>query len=170
VDSQAGDAMTKNHTHTVTWEEATYPPEWMQLPGLERLQKALAAGIPRAPIAALIDMKLVSVEAGVAHFDAWPGPQHVNPIGIVHGGFAATLMDAACWTAGQTTMGPGEVPTTLELKVSYIRAIMATSPEVKCEARVIHRGGRTVLTEAKVFDRDTKLLAHATSTLLVLKT
>jgi acyl-coenzyme A thioesterase PaaI-like protein len=153
VDSQASDAMTKTHTHTVTWEEATYPPEWMQLSGLERLQKALAAGIPRAPIAALIDMKLVSVEAGVAHFDAWPGPQHVNPIGIVHGGFAATLMDAACWTAG----------------LSYTRAIMATSPEVKCEARVIHRGGRTVLTEAKVFDKDAKILAHATSTLLVLK-
>ena len=66
-------------------------------------------------------------------------------------------------------MNPGEVPTTLELKVSYVRAIAPTSGMVTCEGRVLNRGGRVALTEAKVLDKDAKLLAHATSTLLVMK-
>ncbi len=161
--------MAQTHSHTITWEEFTHPPEWLQLRGLVRLQKALAAGAPRAPIAALMDIRLLSVEQGVCHFEGFPGPQHVNPIGLVHGGFAATLMDAACWTAAQTTMNPGEVPTTLELKVGYTRAVMADSGAVACEGRVINRGARIVLAESKVSDKAGKLLAHATSTLMVLK-
>ena len=161
--------MSGTHNHTITWEEFTYPPEWMKLPGLERLQKALAAGAPRAPIAALMDIRLTGVEAGVARFDGWPGPQHVNPIGLVHGGFAATLMDAACWTAAQTTMNPGEVPTTMDLKANFLRPITAVSGRVVCEGRVINRGGRMALTEAKVLDNDGALLAHATSTLMVMR-
>jgi uncharacterized protein (TIGR00369 family) len=161
--------MSGTQNHTVTWEEFTDPPEWMGLPGLERLRKALAAGAPRAPIAALMDIRLTGVEAGVARFDGWPGAQHVNPIGLVHGGFAATLMDAACWTAAQTTMNPGEVPTTMDLKVNFLRPITADSGRLICEGRVINRGGRMALTEAKVLDKDDNLLAHATSTLMVLK-
>jgi uncharacterized protein (TIGR00369 family) len=161
--------MARTHSHTITWEEFTHPPEWLQLPGLERLQKALAAGAPRAPIAALMDIRLVSVEPGACRFEGQPGPQHVNPIGLVHGGFTATLLDAACWTAAQTTMNPGEVPTTLDIKVAYTRAIMANAGAVACEARVINRGARIVLTESTVLDKAGKLLAHATSTLMVLK-
>jgi uncharacterized protein (TIGR00369 family) len=161
--------MGETHTHTITWEEFTHPPEWTALPGLERIQKALAMEAPRAPIAALMDIRLVSVEFGVAYFEGRPGQQHVNPIGLVHGGFAATLMDAACWTAAQTTMNPGEVPTTLELKLNYTRAIAPTSGMVTCEGRVLNRGARMALTEAKVLDKNGKLLAHATSTLLVMK-
>jgi uncharacterized protein (TIGR00369 family) len=126
-------------------------------------------GAPRAPIAALMDIRLLSVEFGAAYFEGLPGPQHVNPIGLVHGGFAATLMDAACWTAAQTTMNAGEVPTTLELKVNYVRAINPGSGKVTCEGRIINRGARMALTEAKVLDKDSKLLAHATSTLLIMK-
>lgn len=156
-------------SYTASWEEFTHPPEWLALPGLERIQKALAMNAPRAPIAALMDIRLLSVEFGVAQFEGHPGEQHVNPIGVVHGGFAATLMDAACWTAAQTTMNAGEVPTTLELKVNYARAILPATGRVACEGRVINRGGRMVLTESKVLDKDAKLLAHATSTLLVMK-
>src|SRR5262245_49658805 len=81
-----GGLMGKQHTHPVVWEEWIAPPEWAHLSGLERMRKAIETDAPRAPIAALIDMKMTGAEEGSCHFDAWPGPQHVNPIGVVHGG------------------------------------------------------------------------------------
>jgi uncharacterized protein (TIGR00369 family) len=161
--------MGRTHTHTVVWEEWIAPAEWAHLSGLERMQKAIEAKAPRAPIAALMDMRMTAVEEGVCRFDAWPGPQHVNPIGVVHGGFAATVMDAACWTAVMTTNAPGETHTTLDLKVNYTRAITPQTGPVRCEARIINRGGRLAIAEAKLADNDGRLLAHATSTLMIIR-
>ncbi len=161
--------MGKTHTHPVVWEEWIAPAEWAHLSGLERMQKAIESKAPRAPIAALIDMRMTEVEEGVCRFDAWPGPQHVNPIGVVHGGFAATVLDAACWTAVMTTNAAGETHTTLDLKVNYVRAITPETGAVMCEGRVVNRGGRIALSEAKLTDKDGRLLAHATSTLMIIK-
>ncbi|MDP3736526.1 MAG: PaaI family thioesterase [Hyphomonadaceae bacterium] len=161
--------MAKTHTHTITWQEFIAPPEWAHLSGLDRMKQAIETKAPRAPIAALLDMRMVEVGEGYCRFDAWPGPQHVNPIGVVHGGFAATVMDAACWTAVMTTNAPGETHTTLDLKVNYTRAIMPDMGQVVCDGHVVNRGARIVLAEAKVKSLDGKLLAHATSTLMIIK-
>ena len=161
--------MGKQHTHPVVWEEWVAPSEWAHLSGLERMRKAIETRAPRAPIAALIDMRMVEADEGFCRFDAWPGPQHVNPIGVVHGGFAATVLDAACWTAVMTTNAAGETHTTLDLKVNYVRAIMPETGPVVCDGRVVNRGGRIALAEAKMMGKDGKLLAHATSTLMVIK-
>jgi uncharacterized protein (TIGR00369 family) len=161
--------MGKTHSHPVVWEEWIAPAEWAHLSGLERMRKAIETKAPRAPIAALIDMLMTGAEEGVCRFDAWPGPQHVNPIGVVHGGFAATVLDAACWTAVMTTNAAGETHTTLDLKVNYVRAITPETGVVQCEGRVVNRGGRIALAEAKMTDKDGKLLAHATSTLMIIK-
>jgi uncharacterized protein (TIGR00369 family) len=161
--------MSKTHTHPITWEEFSPPPEWAKMPGLEWLRDAIASGAPRAPIAALIDMRMTGADEGVCRFEARPGPQHVNPIGVVHGGFAATVLDAACWTAVMTLSAAGESCTTLELKTSYVRAMTPATGVVACEARVIHRGRSTALAEAKMMDGQGKLLAHATSTLMILR-
>lgn len=155
--------------HTVVWEEWVAPAEWAHLSGLERMRKALETKAPRAPIAALIDMRMTDVEEGGCRFDAWPGPQHVNPIGVVHGGFAATVLDATCWTAVMTTNAPGETHTTLDLKVNFSRAITPETGVVQCDGRVINRGGRIALSEAKLTDKAGRLLAHATSTLMIIK-
>jgi uncharacterized protein (TIGR00369 family) len=157
------------HTHPVVWEDWVAPPEWAHLSGLEWMRKAIEAQTPRSPIAALIDMRMTAVEEGVCRFDAWPGPQHVNPIGVVHGGFAAAVLDAACWTAVMTTNAAGETHTTLDLKVNFVRAITPGTGPVVCEGRVVNRGGRIALAEAKVTDKDGKLLAHATSTLMIIR-
>lgn len=161
--------MGATHSHTVAWEEWTAPAEWAHLSGLEWMRKAIEIQAPRAPIAALINMRVMEVDEGRCRFDAWPGPQHVNPIGVVHGGFAATVLDAACWTAVMTTNAPGESHTTLDLKVNYVRAITPHTGAVHCEGRVVYRGGRTALAEASLADKDRKLLAHATSTLMIVR-
>ncbi len=161
--------MAKTHTHEISWEEFSPPAEWSGLSGLEWMRAAIAAKAPRAPIAALIDMRMTQADEGFCRFDAWPGPQHVNPIGVVHGGFAATVLDAACWTAVMTLSPAGETCTTLELKTSYTRPITPATGVVTCEGRVIHRGRSTALSEAKMMDKDGKLLAHATSTLMIIK-
>ena len=156
-------------THTVTWEEFTPPPEWAQMTGLERMKSALATKAPRSPIAALMDIGTHEVAEGYARLDGRPGPQHTNPVGGVHGSFAAAVLDSACWMAAMTAMGVGEIPTTLELKISYTRPISIKAGVVNCEGKLIHRGGRTAITEARLIDSEGKLLAHATSTLMVLK-
>lgn len=161
--------MARTHSHAVVWEEFTAPPEWAHLSGLEWLKRAIETNAPRAPIAALLDMRMIDAGEGYCRFDAWPGPQHVNPIGVVHGGFAATLMDAACWTAVMTTNAAGETHTTLDLTVSYTRAITPQMGQVVCDGHVINRGSRIALAEAKVKSLDGKLLAHATSTLMIIK-
>jgi uncharacterized protein (TIGR00369 family) len=133
------------------------------------MQRALEGNAVRSPIAALIDMKLVACGPGEAVMEAYPGVQHVNPINIVHGGFAATVLDAAIWSAVQTTSPPGETVTTLELKVSYARAMTPATGPVRATGRLINRGGRIALAEGDLRDKDGKILAHATSTLMVLK-
>ncbi len=161
--------MPLTHTHTVKWDVPDAPPDLRGLSGLEIMQRALGSGEVRSPIAALMDMKLVSCGPGEAVMEAYPGVQHVNPINIVHGGFAATVLDAAVWSAVQTMSPPGETVTTLELKVSYARAMTPATGPVRATGRLIHRGGRIALAEGDLRDTDGKILAHATSTLMVLK-
>jgi len=124
--------------------------------------------IPVAPIAELVGFDLVELGEGRASFELDPGERHYNPLGTVHGGIAATLLDSAMGCAVHTTLGEGEAYTTLELKVNFVRAITEATGRVVATGSVIHRGGRVATAEARLTDEDGRLLAHATSTCLIM--
>jgi uncharacterized protein (TIGR00369 family) len=108
------------------------------------------------------------VEEGRAVFAVEPGPQHYNPLGTVHGGLAATLLDSAMGCAVHSTLADGEAYTTLELKVNFTRPITAETGPVTCEGVVVHRGARVATAEGRVIAEESgKLLAHGTTTCLV---
>jgi uncharacterized protein (TIGR00369 family) len=134
--------------------------------GLEQLE-ALIAGERRPGIVETLDFEFVEVEEGRAVFEGVPGLHAYNPIGTVHGGYAATLLDSACGCAVQSRLSASQGYTTLELKVAYHKAITAKTGKVRAEGRVVTLGRRAAFTEATLKDADGRLLASATSTLLV---
>ena len=137
--------------------------------GLASLRRAIKAGGVRAPISELMDFRLVDAGPNWVALEGLPGSKHYNPIGIVHGGFAATMLDSAAWAAVATTTSADENHTTLELKVNYMRPMTDTTGPVRCEGRVVHRGGRVAIAEAKITDGAGKLYAQASSTLMIIK-
>ena len=137
------------------------------LTGLEQLS-ALIAGGKRPGIGDALDFTLVEVEAGRAVFAGTPGLHAYNPIGMVHGGYAATLLDSACGCAVHASLSPTQVYTTLELKVAYHKAVTKDTGLVRAEGRVVTLGRRVAFAEAKLTDVNGKLYASATSTLLVM--
>jgi len=158
-------------TRTVTWEDPrALAAAARGLSGLEYLRKIVAGELPRPPISALMNFGLAELEEGRAVFTVEPAEYHYNPIGVVHGGLAATLLDSAMGCAVHSTLPAGAGYTTLEIKVNYVRPLTAETGEVRAEARVIHVGGRTATAEGRVVDRAGKLYAHATTTCIVFRT
>ena len=143
--------------------------ESRSLGGLEMLRKMMADG-RGPPIAATLQFALAEVDRGRAVFRATPGPHAYNPIGVVHGGYAATLLDSACGCAVHSTLEAGQAYTTLELKVAYHRAITNDTGPVEAVGTVLTGGRRVCFAEAKLLDAKGRLLASATSTLLVFET
>jgi uncharacterized protein (TIGR00369 family) len=136
--------------------------------GLQAMHAIVAGDAPAPPIAELVGFDLVEVGEGHASFALDPAERHYNPLGTVHGGIAATLLDSAMGCAVHTTLGEGESYTTLELKVNFVRAITEATGRVVASGSVIHRGGRVATAEARLADEDGRLLAHATSTCLIM--
>ena len=138
------------------------------LSGLEYMRQLLTGERAASGMVRLMNMRLVEVEEGRAVFAVTPQEFHYNPIGLVHGGLAATLLDSAMGCAVHTTLPAGTAYTTLEVKVNFARAITRDTGRVVCEGTVIH-GGRTVATaDGRVVAEDTgKLLAHGTTTCLL---
>jgi len=120
------------------------------------------------PIGRTLDFSLVEVDEGRAVFEGTPGPHAYNPMGTVHGGYAATLLDSACGIATLTRLPAGHKFTTLELKVAYHKALDERTGPVRAEANVTSIGRRVAFTEGRLTDSDGRLLASATSTLLVI--
>ncbi|MGF6483806.1 PaaI family thioesterase [Paraburkholderia sp. JPY419] len=136
------------------------------LTGLEQLQRMMQGG--RGPsIGVTLGFELVEAEEGRVVFAGTPGTHVYNPIGTVHGGYAATLLDSACGCAAHSRLGPSQGYTTLELKVAYHRPMTADTGVVRAEGRVLSIGRRAAFTEASITDSQGKLYASATSTLLV---
>ena len=134
--------------------------------GLDQL-RAMAAGGGRAPIGKTLDFFLSEIEEGRVVFQAIPGRHVYNPIGTVHGGYAATLLDSACGCAVHSKLPAGRAYTTLELKVAYHKAMTEETGVVFAEGRVVSMGRRVAFAEATLKDTAGRLLATATSTLLV---
>ena len=139
----------------------------LHLTGIEQLREMAALG-KRAPIGQLMGFTLVEVEEGRAVFEGRPGEEVYNPIGTVHGGYAATLLDSACGIAVHSRLAAGQGYTTLELKVAYHRAMTVKTGLVRAEGKVISFGRRAAFAEARLTDADGRLLASATSSLLVM--
>ena len=154
-------------TRLVSWKEPVVDPvQIAAMSGLEYLQHMLDSGrVP--PIAALLDFRLVQIAPGRAVFSGTPSEFHYNPIGAVHGGFAATLLDSALGCSIHTTLKAGFAYTTVELKVNYIRPLRMTTGLVTCEAKVIHVGSRIATAEARLTDAGAKLYAHGSTTCLI---
>lgn len=138
------------------------------LNGLEQLRTLITMG-GRPPIGDTMDITLVEVDDGIAIFEGRPSLKVYNPIGMVHGGFAATLLDSACGCAVHSKLSPTQAYTTLELKTAYHKAITAETGVMRAEGRVLTIGRRVAFTEATLKDAAGKLYASATSTLLVME-
>ena len=157
-------------TRTISWEDPVDAfSRGSQLSGIDYLYAIRDGELPPPPIAALMGFAPVEVEEGRVVFAVEPAEYHYNPIGVVHGGLAATLLDSAMGCAVQTLLPAGVGYTTLEVKVNYVRPMTRDTGRVLAEATVLHRGSRVATAEGRVFAEDTgKLLAHATTTCMVL--
>jgi uncharacterized protein (TIGR00369 family) len=139
------------------------------LSGLDQMRAIASGEVPAPPIAKLLGFGLVEVDEGRALFAAEPGEQHYNPIGVVHGGLAATLLDSAMGCSVHTTLEPGWSYGTLDLSARFVRPITKDTGRVLCEGVVVHRGGKMATTEARLWAEESgKLLAHGTGSALLL--
>jgi uncharacterized protein (TIGR00369 family) len=138
------------------------------LSGLEMLQAMIAGRLPSPPIGATMGFRLVEVAPGRAVFEGEPGPNLLNPLGSVHGGVALTLIDSAAGCAVHSELGPGIGYTTIETKVNFTRPIAPDGGTIRCEGRVVTRGRQIATAEARLLSPEGKVLAHGTSTLIIL--
>lgn len=138
-----------------------------ELSGLETLQAIFAGELPPPPIGETLDFVPIRMEPGLAVFQGRPLRRHYNPLGTVHGGWFATLLDSAVGCAVHTTLPAGRGYTTLELKVNMIRALTDKVPLVRAEGKVIHTGRQVATAEGRIVGPDGKLYAHATTTCMV---
>jgi uncharacterized protein (TIGR00369 family) len=138
------------------------------LSGIEYMREMIAGRIPMPPIMQLLGYRLAQVGDGLAVFECEPGEQHYNPIGVVHGGLAMTLLDSAMGCCVHTRLPAGTAYTTLETKVNLVRAITAKTGTIRATGRVIHLGGKTATAEARLEDSAGKLYAHGTTTCIII--
>jgi uncharacterized protein (TIGR00369 family) len=135
--------------------------------GLEFLQGMIVGRFPRPPIMELIGFGLAEAEQGRAVFEGTPAFKYYNPLGTVHGGHAAILLDSCMGCAVHTTLPTGVGYATLEFKVSLVRALTADTGPVRAEGKAITTGRRVATAEGRLTDAAGRLLAHATTTCLV---
>ncbi len=135
--------------------------------GIDFLRELQAGQLPRPPINHAIDFSLDEVEPGRAVFSLTPGEEHYNPIGSVHGGIFATLLDSAAGCAVQTTLPQGMAYTSLDLTVKFLRRITVETGTVRAVGTVVNKGRQTALAQAQLVDTKDRLLAHATSSCLL---
>jgi uncharacterized protein (TIGR00369 family) len=162
--------MSSTRFRTVTWDDPT-PTRVLgaSRDGLSLLQAMVAGELPPPPVARLLGMELRAVDEGRAEFALPPAEEQLNPLGTVHGGVITTILDSAMGCAVHTTLPAGMTYTTLELKVNFVRPVLLGSGPVVAEGTVVHRGSTVVTAEGRlVREDDGKLVAHASSTLLVM--
>jgi uncharacterized protein (TIGR00369 family) len=164
----SGPQLDAERTRTVSWEDPLPAlARAARLSGLEYLRGIQAGDFPPPPIARLMGFELVEVDPGRAVFAVEPAEFHYNPLGSVHGGLAATLLDSAMGCAVQSTLPAGRAFTTLELKTNYVRAMTVATGPVTATGEVLSSGSRVATAEGRVEDSQGRLLAHATTTCLI---
>ncbi len=141
----------------------------LSMSGLKGLRYMLAGGHPPPSIATTLGFTLAEVDDGRALFLGDPTDRILNPLGVVHGGWALTLIDSCTGCAAHTTLPAGVGYTTVETKVNFVRAITPATGQVRAEGVVVARGRTIITAEGKLTDSRGRLLAHGTSTLIVLR-
>lgn len=139
------------------------------LSGLEQLRLAFFGGGYARGIGHTLAFSAAEVEEGRVVFEGRPNEDHYNPIGTVHGGYAATLLDSALGCAVHSTLPAGVGYTTVDLHVTYLRALTSASGPVRCEGKAVHGSGRIATAEARLTDKDGRLCATGVTTCLILK-
>jgi uncharacterized protein (TIGR00369 family) len=162
-------AETATRSRTLEWSDPlATAAAGAEMAGIDYM-RALAAGeLPAPPIAVVMNMGPTEIEEGRVVFSGEPGEEHYNPIGIVHGGYAATILDSVLGCAVHTTLPVGVGYTSLGLEVKYLRPISRDTGRVLCEGLVTYRGRKQATAEARLTAADSgKLLATGTSTLMI---
>lgn len=166
ADREAGTGGLRSKT--VTWHDPMAgAAAAMRMSGLDYLRAMKDGTIPPPPIITLMNMDLGEVDEGRVEFRCSPDESHYNPIGRVHGGFVCTVLDSAAGCAVQSTLPAGVGYTSLDLTVSYLRGLHHDSGELLAVGTVVKPGRRVAFAEARVTDAQGRLVATATSTLLV---
>jgi uncharacterized protein (TIGR00369 family) len=162
------DSKVATRSRTFTWDDMQITVAGLRhLPGLEALKEVIAGRLPAPPMGRLMNIRLVEIERGHAVFEATPAEYHYNPMGMVHGGMAATLLDSAMGCAVHSCLEAGDRYTTIEIKVNYLRALTVATGVVRATATIVHIGATTALAEARMVDAAGTIYAHATSTCLI---
>ena len=160
--------MTQDRSRTITWQDpGPGTLQGLSMPGIHYMQAVMKGELPAPPIAATMQFDLVEAEIGRAVFTCTPDESVYNPIGAVHGGLVCTLLDSAAGCALHTTLPQGKGYTSVEIKVSYLKAVRAGSGPLTATGTVVKAGSRVGFTEATVTDGSGALVATASSTLLV---
>ena len=155
-------------SRVIEWEDpAIGSSQIKDMTGLEFLQAMIAGRIPPPPIVNLMDMTLVSAEVGKVTFTCEPHESQYNPIGTVHGGLVCTLLDSVAGCAVQTTLPKGQAYTSLEIKINYLRPVLASTGTLTAVGTVTKPGRRAAFAEGAVTDSEGRLIATASSTLLI---
>ena len=149
---------------------AIRPEQVAGMTGMQVFEAMFAGELPRPPIGDTLDFLPVEIEPGRAVFQGRPLPRHYNPLGTVHGGWFATLLDSAVGCAVHAALPAGKSYTTAELKINIVRPLSDQVPLVRAEGKVIHLGGRMATAEARMTGPDGKLYAHASTTCFIFDT
>jgi uncharacterized protein (TIGR00369 family) len=164
----ATEPVVRERTHA-WWDPQLTASAARDVDGLTFLRRLASGEVPPAPIASTLGFTVLEVESGRVVFGLEPAEYHFNPIGSVHGGVFATLLDSAAGCAVHSALPAGTSYTSLDLTVKFLRGLGAGSGPVRCEGLVVHLGGRTALAEARLHDGAGRLCAHATSSCMIFR-
>jgi len=157
--------------HTVTWSDPDRcARDSAAISGLDYLWGICQGRLPQPPIARLVGYRPLAIENGRVVFELKPAEYHVNPFKTVHGGILSTLLDTAMAAAVLSTLPRGKTCTTLELKVNFVRSATPHSGSLQCRAEVIHAGRRIATVQGRIVDASDRLIAHGTSTCMIITT
>ena len=160
---------TQERSRTFTWSDPVAGAAHIgRRSGLELLRAMIAGELAAPPVMHLLDMTRMEADEGRVAVELVPQEFHYNPLGTVHGGWIATLLDSAVACAIHTTLPVGKTYTTLELKVNYVRALTEQVPLVRAIGELIHRGGKVGTSHGRLVGPDGTLYAHATTTCIIL--
>jgi uncharacterized protein (TIGR00369 family) len=155
-------------TRTFSWEDpGELHANLRRLSGLEFLTRVVKGEFPPPPMARLMNIQITHVEEGKVIFEGTPEEYHYNPLGVVHGGMAATLLDSALGCCVSSHLSAGDQYTTLELKVNYLRPITLDTGTLQAVATTVHIGRTTAVVEGRVLDAADRVYAYASSTCLI---
>jgi len=157
-----------SRTRTITWDDPSISANAARaMKGIDHLRAIIRGDIPAPPIAKLLNMWLLEVEEGHAMFGITASEELYNPIGVVHGGIACTILDSAMGCAVQSSLPEGFAYTTVDLNVHLVRGITLKTGELRAVAEAVHVGRRVATAQARLMDMEARLYAHATTTCLV---